>query len=86
MSNQESKTKNEREDTKATSKLEETVKADDGWEFLEPSESVILLKDFPVALQYQSNIGLKKKFWNWQVKHYMQQKKGAKINTTTPKS
>ncbi len=62
MSNQESKTKNEREDTKATSKLEETVKADDGWEFLEPSESVILLKDFPVALQYQSNIGLKKIF------------------------
>lgn len=36
--------------TKATSKLEETVKADDGWLLLEASESDILLEDLAVSL------------------------------------
>lgn len=37
-----------------TSKLEDTVKAEDCWQFLETSESKILPEDFVVALQYQS--------------------------------
>lgn len=38
---------------KETSKLEDTVKADDSWLCLETSESEILPEDFAAVLQYQ---------------------------------
>lgn len=39
--------------TVSTSKLEETVKADDDWLFLETSESEILLDNLAVSLEDQ---------------------------------